>query len=150
MAKRVTVAVLDARLNHLADVVGQLRDILLGQTRRLTQLEDHEVVGANDIERMVREGKESLREANKLVDRARGMMTRCSYHEGRVRALREELKMPWDAKSFKKHNKKLSGKSARGAAKVATKVLAKTGNEGLAIREGNAVGDRIKAKGRKR
>ena len=48
--------------------------------------------------------------------------------------------MPWDAKSFKEHhNKRLSLKKAELAAEVANKVLAKTGDEGRAIREANAV-----------
>lgn len=45
--------------------------------------------------------------------------------------------MPWDAQSFKKHNKKLSGKRAAKAAKIATAVLKKTGDDGLAVRIAN-------------
>lgn len=49
--------------------------------------------------------------------------------------------MPWDAKSFAaKHNKKLQGTpKAAKAATVANAVLAKSGDEGKAIRIGNAV-----------
>lgn len=54
--------------------------------------------------------------------------------------------MPWDAESFKKHNKKLKGHSAEVGAKVATKVLKETGDEGKAIRIGNAAGEKAKKK----
>ena len=52
--------------------------------------------------------------------------------------------MPWDAKSFKAHNKKLSTGRAAHAAKIANAVLRRTGNEGLAIATANA-----RAKGQK-
>lgn len=46
--------------------------------------------------------------------------------------------MPWDAKSFAKHNRKLTGAKAGQAARVANAILAKTGDEGKAIRIANA------------
>jgi uncharacterized protein YdaT len=46
---------------------------------------------------------------------------------------------PWTAKTFLKHNKKLSPEKAKLAAEVANKVLARTGDEGRAIKEANAV-----------
>ena len=46
--------------------------------------------------------------------------------------------MPWDAKSFRKHNRKLSGARAAKAASIANAVLAKTGDEGKAIRIANS------------
>lgn len=53
--------------------------------------------------------------------------------------------MPWTPEEFKrKHNKKLTDKQAEVAAMVANEVLDKTGDEGRAIREGNAAADRIK------
>lgn len=55
--------------------------------------------------------------------------------------------MPWDSSkgSVGKHNKKAakSPKKRRAWSKVANKVLEKTGDEGRAIREANAVADRI-------
>lgn len=55
--------------------------------------------------------------------------------------------MPWDAKSFaSRHNHKLKGKAARGAAEAATKALASGKSEGAAVRIGNAVGNRIMRK----
>ncbi len=45
--------------------------------------------------------------------------------------------MPWDAKSFRKHNKKLSLEQAKVAAEIANGVLARTGDEGKAIRIAN-------------
>lgn len=47
--------------------------------------------------------------------------------------------MPWTPETIKRHNGKLKGKSARQAADVADAVLAKTGDEGLALREANGV-----------
>jgi uncharacterized protein YdaT len=53
--------------------------------------------------------------------------------------------MPWTPEEFKrKHNKKLTDQQAEVAAMVANEVLEKTGDEGRAIREGNAAADRIK------
>jgi hypothetical protein len=58
---------------------------------------------------------------------------------------------PWTPKQFKdKHNKKLTPAQAKVAAEVANQVLAKTGNEGRAIREANAVAGRMKNKGKKK
>jgi hypothetical protein len=58
---------------------------------------------------------------------------------------------PWTPKQFKdRHNKKLTPAQAKVAADVANQVLAKTGNEGRAIREANAVAGRIKSKGKKK
>jgi len=46
--------------------------------------------------------------------------------------------MPWTAATFRaKHNKKLSGTQASKAARVADAILAKTGDEGKAIRIAN-------------
>lgn len=46
--------------------------------------------------------------------------------------------MPWTAKTFKKHNKKATGEKGVKAAKIATAVLAKTGDDAKAIRIANA------------
>lgn len=46
--------------------------------------------------------------------------------------------MPWTAASFHKHNRKLSPAQSAKAAKVANAILAKTGDEGKAIRIANA------------
>ena len=47
---------------------------------------------------------------------------------------------PWTGASFKKkHNKGLTDKKASEAARIANEVLARTGDEGRAIREANAV-----------
>ena len=54
--------------------------------------------------------------------------------------------MPWDSKSFQKHNKKLHGAAATKAAHVATAILEKTGDEGKAIRIANSVGDKAMKK----
>lgn len=45
--------------------------------------------------------------------------------------------MPWNAKSFRKYNKGLSGSQAGKAAKQANAVLRETGDEGLAIAVAN-------------
>lgn len=45
---------------------------------------------------------------------------------------------PWDAKSFKKHNKKLTNVQAKKAAAIANAVLEKTGDEGLAVKTANS------------
>jgi len=60
--------------------------------------------------------------------------------------------MPWGPAQFAKHNKKLKGRALRGAAAAATRVLEQTGDEGRAVRTGNAVGDKLarKKKGAKR
>jgi len=57
----------------------------------------------------------------------------------------KEMAMPWTGKSFSKHNKKLSGKKLKVAAAAANAVLKKTGDEGKAIRIGNAAGNKAKA-----
>ena len=47
--------------------------------------------------------------------------------------------MPWTAESFrKKHNKGLRKVEAQRAADIASAILKKTGNEGLAIRVANS------------
>lgn len=54
--------------------------------------------------------------------------------------------MPWTAKSAKGHDKKAGGKKAsRQWSKVANAVLAKTGDEGRAVRTANGV---IKKRGK--
>lgn len=54
--------------------------------------------------------------------------------------------MPWGPQEFKtKHNRSLSTRGAKVAAKTANAVLAKTGDEGKAVRIGNAVGNKKKA-----
>ena len=56
---------------------------------------------------------------------------------------------PWTPTSFRsKHNKSLTPAQSKVAAEVANKVLARTGDEGRAIREANAVVSRIKPKKR--
>ncbi len=53
--------------------------------------------------------------------------------------------MPWTAKDTGRHNKR-AAKSPRKRkvwSKVANQVLSKTGNEGRAIREANAVANRM-------
>lgn len=52
--------------------------------------------------------------------------------------------MPWDAVSFKRHNRKLSPKRAAKAARIANAILKRTGDEGLAIATASA-----RAKGQK-
>jgi hypothetical protein len=50
--------------------------------------------------------------------------------------------MPWDAESFKAHNKKLHGHSAVVGAAAATNALKEGLSEGSAVRIGNAAGDK--------
>jgi hypothetical protein len=58
--------------------------------------------------------------------------------------------MPWTPKQFKdRHNKKLTPAQAKVAAEVANQVLIKTADEGRAVREGNAVANKIKLKEKK-
>lgn len=45
--------------------------------------------------------------------------------------------MPWTGESFRKHNHKLKGAAAARAAKQANAILAKTGDEGMAIAVAN-------------
>lgn len=52
--------------------------------------------------------------------------------------MQEDPAVPWDSKSFKKHNKKLSDAQAKKAARIANAILEKTGDEGKAIRIANA------------
>jgi hypothetical protein len=55
--------------------------------------------------------------------------------------------MPWGPQEFKaKHNKKLTSTGAKAASKAANAVLAKTGDEGSAVRIGNTVGNRVRKK----
>ena len=54
--------------------------------------------------------------------------------------------MPWDSSTFKEHNKKLKGHSALVASTVANKVLSESGDEGKAIRIGNAAGNKARKK----
>ena len=55
--------------------------------------------------------------------------------------------MPWSAADAKSHTKKATTPKAKKVwAKVADDVLAKTGNEGRAVREANAVANRVKGK----
>ncbi len=57
--------------------------------------------------------------------------------------------MPWTPRDAARHDKKVRApKAKRQWAHVADAVLAKTGDEGRAIREANAVVKRRKAKGR--
>ena len=46
--------------------------------------------------------------------------------------------MPWDAKSFAKHNSKLKGPALKKAAKIATAMVKAGEPEGLAIATANA------------
>lgn len=46
--------------------------------------------------------------------------------------------MPWNASSFKKHNKGLSPAQSAHAAKVANAVLKQSGDEGKAVRIANS------------
>jgi hypothetical protein len=55
--------------------------------------------------------------------------------------------MPWTPLDFKKkHNKKLGKAAAARGAAAANEVLKRTGDEGQAVRVGNAVGDRAPKK----
>lgn len=47
--------------------------------------------------------------------------------------------MPWDSQSFRKHNRRLGARQAAHAAAVANEVLARTGDEGQAVRTANGV-----------
>lgn len=55
--------------------------------------------------------------------------------------------MPWTARTFSKHNRKLKGHALDAAAKIATGLLAHGLSEQSAIRIANADGDRIMRKG---
>ena len=54
--------------------------------------------------------------------------------------------MPWTAKTFRHHNKKLSPLKAQKAAKIANAILRDTGDEGKAIRIANYQVGRKKSK----
>lgn len=59
--------------------------------------------------------------------------------------------MPWDARSFaSRHNHKLKGKAARGAAEAASKARASGKSEGAAVRIGDAVGNRLSRHGKRK
>lgn len=47
--------------------------------------------------------------------------------------------MPWNGKSFKKHNKGLSGSQATHAARIANAILKQGGDEGMAIATANKI-----------
>ena len=58
--------------------------------------------------------------------------------------------MPWDEESFaRKHNKKLKGKKAKKAARVANAILRDTGDDGKAIRIANWMAKRTNKKKKK-
>lgn len=58
--------------------------------------------------------------------------------------------MPWSPNSFRsKHNKGLSDAEARRAAKTANAVLKHTGDEGRAVRAGNAAAHKHRKGGSK-
>ena len=50
--------------------------------------------------------------------------------------------MPWNTKSFKKHNQKLSGHALTVASAAANAALKSGKSEGAAVRIGNAAGNR--------
>lgn len=52
--------------------------------------------------------------------------------------------MPWNGKSFHKHNKKLSPAQSAKAAKQANAILKETGDEGMAIAVANKNADKHK------
>ena len=54
--------------------------------------------------------------------------------------------MPWTATSFAKHNRKASKHQLSIAAKAANATLKRTGDEGRAVRAGNAAIRRAKGK----
>jgi len=47
--------------------------------------------------------------------------------------------MPWTESSFKKHNQSATPAQSRAGAKAANATLKRTGDEGRAVRAGNAV-----------
>lgn len=55
--------------------------------------------------------------------------------------------MPWDAKTFKKHNHALKGAVAGKAAKIANHVLESTGDEGEAIATANKYAGKLRKRG---
>ena len=58
--------------------------------------------------------------------------------------------MPWDARSFRKHNKKLRGAAAKTAARQATAMVREGVPEGIAIATANKTGDRLMRGGHSR
>ena len=54
--------------------------------------------------------------------------------------------MPWDAKSFAKHNRKLHGGALKKAASQATAMVKAGVPEGVAIATANKTGNRMQAK----
>lgn len=58
--------------------------------------------------------------------------------------------MPWTAAQAKTKDKKATGKKGRQWSKIADKVLAKTGDEGLAIREASGAVKKAKSSKRKK
>ncbi len=55
--------------------------------------------------------------------------------------------MPWTAAGFRiKHAKHLGHEQSKVASKVANEVLERTGDEGRAVREGIAAGERVRPK----
>lgn len=56
--------------------------------------------------------------------------------------------MPWDAKSFKKHNKSFGPAASGKAASIANAVLKKSGDEGMAIAVANKRVNMMKKRGR--
>ena len=47
--------------------------------------------------------------------------------------------MPWNGKSFKKHNRKLSSSESTHAARIANAILKQSGDEGMAIATANKI-----------
>jgi hypothetical protein len=54
--------------------------------------------------------------------------------------------MPWTARAFRKFNKDATSKQLSAAAKAANSVLRETGDEGRAVRAGNAQINKMKRK----
>jgi hypothetical protein len=59
-----------------------------------------------------------------------------------------ERAVPWNAKTIKKHNKSLNKGEAKSAAKQATAILDKTGDEGLALAVANKQVNRLRKAGK--
>lgn len=55
--------------------------------------------------------------------------------------------MPWDAKTFAKHNSKFGKAQNTKAAKIANHVLESTGDEGEAIATANKLAGKLKKRG---
>jgi len=56
--------------------------------------------------------------------------------------------VPWNPEDAARHNKKATGHNARVWSNVANSVLTRTGDDGRAIREANAVVARQRGRGR--